>query len=100
MENLLENRDLINRYLELSVKQQFNFDVNLKDEYTFTQNLVSGKPIIATTFSEQMISHPKIKLFLTSMIAEINNGHCTAEFMQYQINNLQEPSSGQMEEII
>ncbi|WP_345201461.1 hypothetical protein [Chryseobacterium ginsengisoli] len=99
MENILENKDLINSYLNLSVLQQFNINIDLKDEYVFTENLVSKKPIIATTFTDRIISYPMIKLFLTALITDINNGNCTIEFIKKRLKYSKESDSQEMEEI-
>ncbi|HCR77712.1 MAG TPA: hypothetical protein DIW37_15185 [Chryseobacterium sp.] len=100
MENLLANKDLINKYLRLVIKQQFNTEIDLRGEYTFTENLVSKKPIIATTFSEKILSQPDIKMVLTSVITEINIGVCTTEQMQKAVEIYPETDSREMQEIV
>ncbi len=87
MENLSENKELINNYLNFIIQQQFNLQIDLTDEYTFIDNLVSRKPIIATTFSDKILSDPEIKMFLTSLITEINTGNCTIKFMKTKMKN-------------
>lgn len=99
MENILENKDLINSYLSLSILQQFNLNIDLKDEYVFTENIVSKKPIIVTTFSGQILSNPPIKMFLTSLITDINNGNCNKDFMKDRLKYFQETDSREMKEI-
>lgn len=100
MENLLANKDLINNYLKLVIKLQFNTEIDLKGEYTFTENLVSKKPIIATTFSERVLSSPDIKTVLTSVITEINIGVCTTEQMRKAVQDYPEADTREMQEIV
>ncbi|WP_294286615.1 hypothetical protein [uncultured Chryseobacterium sp.] len=92
MENLSENKELIKNYLHYIIRQQFNTDIDLTGEYAFTENLVSRKPIIATTFSDKILSDPEMKLFLTSLITEINTGGCTIQSMKTKLRNY--PSEG------
>lgn len=87
MENLSENKELIKNYIHLIIKQQFNIQIDLTGEYTFTENLVSRKPIIATTFSDKILSDPEIKMFLTSLITEINTGNCSIQSMKMKLRN-------------
>ncbi|KAA0129664.1 hypothetical protein FY557_05020 [Chryseobacterium sp. SN22] len=87
MENLSENKELINNYLNYIIQQQFNTQIDLTDEYTFIENLVSRKPIIATTFSDKILSDPEIKRFLTSLITEINTGSCSIQSMKMKLRN-------------
>jgi hypothetical protein len=88
MENILENKELINSYLSLSVQKQFNLKIDLKGEYAFAENLVSKRTIIAATFSDKILSHPIIKMFLTSIISQINNGNCDTDFIKNQLKTL------------
>ncbi len=87
MENLSENKELIKSYLHHIIRQQFNTEIDLTDEYTFTENLVSRKPIIATTFSDKILSDPEMKRFLTSLITEINTGSCSIQSMKMKLRN-------------
>lgn len=73
MESMEQNKEIIAYYLALSVKQQFNIDLDLTDEFIFTENIVSKKTIIAPTFSERILSQPEIKEFLSALISDINN---------------------------
>lgn len=95
MENLSKHKELINNYINFSIQQQFRITVDLKDEYTFTENLVSKKPIIATTFSDKILADSEIKMFLTSLITEINTGNCSTEMMRNQL----EADSQEMQEM-
>ncbi|WP_306620982.1 hypothetical protein [Chryseobacterium ginsenosidimutans] len=85
MENIFENKDLINRYLILSVWQQFNLKIDLKGEYIFAENIVSKKTIIAATFSDKILSQPIIKTFLSSIITQINIGNLDTDFIKNQL---------------
>ncbi|GEN74345.1 hypothetical protein [Chryseobacterium hagamense] len=87
MENLSENKELINKYINYIIQQQFSAPVDLTGEYTFTENLVSRKPIIATTFSDKILSDPEMKRFLTSLITEINTGNCSIQSMKMKLTN-------------
>ncbi|MCX8525631.1 hypothetical protein OF897_17085 [Chryseobacterium formosus] len=73
MENMTQNKDLLEYYLSLNVKQQFNIDLDLKDEFIFTENLVSKNTIIAPTFSDKILLQHDIKEFLSALISDINN---------------------------
>lgn len=83
-------KELIRKYLTRCIKLQFNLDVDLQNEYTLTENIVSKKTIIARTFSDKILSKPGLKLFLTSLITEINNAKCSKEFMIGKIKSLPE----------
>lgn len=100
MENVSKNINLINSYLALSVKRQFNVEVDLTDEYMFVENLVSKKPIVATTFSEKILSKPDLKMFLSSLITELNYEKCDPGFIIERLNHLQESDSRKTKKII
>jgi hypothetical protein len=88
MENILENKELINSYLSLSIQKQFNLNIDLKGEYAFAENLVSKRTIIAATFSDKILANPLIKMFLTSIITQINIGSCDTDFIKDQLKIL------------
>ncbi|SIS58359.1 hypothetical protein SAMN05421639_10925 [Chryseobacterium shigense] len=90
MENMLQNIDLIHRYLSVSIIDQFCLNVDLEGEYIFTQNIISKKIIIATTFTDQILSHPQLKLFLSALIAEINSGRCTVDLLRQRMRHFEE----------
>lgn len=92
MENMTQNKDILEYYLSLNVKQQFNIDLDLKDEFIFTENLVSKKTIIAPTFSDKILSQHDIKEFLSALISDINNEE------QPRIGRISEPE--QMRDIV
>lgn len=73
MESIKQTKEVVEYYLTLSIKQQFNLDLDLKDEFILTENLVSKKLIIAPTFSEKILNNPEIKDFLHALISDINN---------------------------
>ncbi len=83
-----EIKMMIKKYLTISVKSQFDLDINLEKEYALTENLVSKKTIIAPTFTKKILSRPGLKLFLTSIITEINNEKCSMEFILNKIKSL------------
>lgn len=85
MENMLQNMDLIHRYLSAGITNQFGFSMDLEGEYTFAQNIVSKKMIIATTFTSKILSNPQLKLFLSALISEINHGKCTFDIIRERI---------------
>lgn len=97
MENIRQNSELLKRYLTLSIRKQFGLDIDLTDEYTFTENLVSKKTIIAPTFSEKILLNQQIKLYLNSIITEINYGNCTIESIKSRVRNQKETDSEQTE---
>lgn len=90
---------LLNNYLALSVKHHFDLEIDMNDEYGFAENLVSKKTIIAPTFSEKILSDPSVKMFLSSLITEINNENCTEEMIKERLENLQK-SRLEMKKII
>ncbi|WP_415327601.1 hypothetical protein [Chryseobacterium sp. MMS23-Vi53] len=100
MENISENINLINSYLTLSIQQQFNIKVDLEGEYVFAENLVSKKPIIATTFSEKILAEPDLKMFLCSLITELNNEKCNPYFIKDRLQYIQESESRGTKKII
>ncbi|WP_080778847.1 hypothetical protein [Chryseobacterium phocaeense] len=100
MENMLQNMDLIHRYLSAGITNQFGFSMDLEGEYTFAQNIVSKKTIIAPTFSYKILSHPQLKLFLSAMMTEINTGKYTAENLQERIEHYEELSQPTIRRII
>ncbi|MCD0478746.1 hypothetical protein LPB90_09765 [Chryseobacterium sp. LC2016-29] len=87
MEITEQNKDTIEYYLALNIQQQFGRHIDLKDEFTFTENLVSKKTIIAPTFSDKILSQPEIKEFLSALISDINNEEQTRKLP----NSDQEP---------
>lgn len=92
-----EIRKMIRNYLTSCVKSQFDMDINLEKEYILTENLVSKKTIIAPTFTNEILSRPDIKLFLTSLITEINNEKCSREFIMEKMKSAKESDSQQVE---
>jgi len=92
--NTLTIKNLIKKYLTQSIRLQFNMDIDLKGEYTFTRNIVSKKTIIAATFSEKILSKPGLKMFLASLITEINNERCSMEFIMEKVRSLKKFSPG------
>lgn len=87
MEKILKNINLIHKYLSISIADEFNLNLDLRGEYVPTQNIVSKKMIIATTFSIRILSEPQLKLFLSALISEINSGKCSIDFMKERIKN-------------
>lgn len=83
MENLEQNKDIVAYYLALSVKQQFNIDIDLTNEFIFTENLVSKKIIIAPTFSDKILSVPELKEFLSALISYMNNEQQSEKLPQH-----------------
>lgn len=92
-------RRMIKKYLTISIKSQFDLDINLEKEYALTENLVSKKTIIAPTFTKKILSKPGLKLFLTSLITEINNEKCSTEFILEKIHSLRGNDSQHMQMI-
>lgn len=92
-----EIRKLIRKYLTISVKSQFDLDIDLEKEYALAENLVSKKTIVAPTFTKKILSRPGLKLFLTSIITEINNEKCSMEFILGKIKSLRGNDSQQMQ---
>jgi len=90
-------KKMIKKYLTISVKSQFNIDINLEKEYALTENLVSKKTIIAPTFTKKILSKPGLKLFLTSLITEINNERCSIEFILEKMKSLRGNDFQQMQ---
>ncbi|ANF52821.1 hypothetical protein A0O34_20895 [Chryseobacterium glaciei] len=76
-----ENKYLVYEYLVLSIKKNFNLEINLFNEYILAKNIVSKTRIIVPTFSDKIISNPRIKMFLTALILNLNH-------MNYNITDL------------
>lgn len=93
-------KKLLNNYLTLSVKHHFDLDIDMDEEYGFAENLVSKRTIIAPTFSEKILSDPSIKMFLSSLITEINYEKCTTEMIRERLENLQRMRSEEMKKIV
>jgi hypothetical protein len=89
MTSLIKIKELITKYLTQSIKLHFNLDIGLNNEYTLTENIVSKKTIVVRTFSNKISSKPDLKMFLTSLITEINNEKCSIAFMIGKMNSLQ-----------
>lgn len=100
MERSKENKELINSYLTLSIKQHFGINMDVGSEYTFAENLVSKKMIIATTFTEKILSQPQIKLLLSSLITELNYEKCSIDFIKEKLNHLSELNAENRQKII
>ncbi len=94
-----EIKKLIRNYLTSCVKSQFDIDIDLEKEYMLTENLVSKKTIIAPTFTNEILSNADLKLFLTSLVTEINNEKCSIEFIKEKMRSAKESDSQQMEMI-
>lgn len=94
-----EIKRMIKKYLTICVKSQFDIDINLEKEYALTENLVSKKTIIAPTFTKKILSKPGLKLFLTSIITEINNEKCSMDFILERIKSLRGNDSQQIQMI-
>lgn len=76
-----ENKYLVYEYLVLSIRKNFNLDLSLFNEYILAKNIVSKTRIIVPTFSDKITSNPRIKMFLTALILNLNH-------MNYNITDL------------
>jgi len=97
MKTTQANKELINRYLRESIKQYFGQQMDLSGEYTFAENLVSKKIIIAPTFTEQILADPELKMFLTSLINELNYEKCSIDFIKEKFSHHTESASEEEE---
>lgn len=100
MDNILKNIDLIHRYLSYSIRDQFKLRIDLNSEYIFTQNIVSKKTIIATTFTRKILFDPQLKLFLSALICEINSGRCTINLIREKIRYFEEIENQGIKKIV
>ncbi|MGO4708692.1 hypothetical protein AB4Y90_06145 [Chryseobacterium sp. 2TAF14] len=93
-------KKLLNSYLALCIKQQLGLEVDLTDQYDFAENLVSKKNIIAPTFTEKVLSDNELKMFLSSLITELNNEKCSADDIKERLKKLQHPQTEEIKRII
>ncbi|WP_144281716.1 hypothetical protein [Chryseobacterium echinoideorum] len=85
-------KDLLNDYFKLSIKQQFNIDLNTECEFSLIENLVSKKVIVAPTFSDQITENSDLKQFFNAMINEINLENCEKTIIEARIKEMQNNS--------
>lgn len=90
--NTKMEKDLLNDYFKLSIKQQFNIDLNTECEFSLIENLVSKKVIVAPTFSNEITEHSDLKQFFTAMINEINLENCDQSVIETRIRTMLESS--------
>ncbi|MBO6183117.1 MAG: hypothetical protein J6O88_00295 [Chryseobacterium sp.] len=91
---------LLNNYLALCVKQQLGLNVDLTDQYDFAENLVSKKNIIAPTFTDKVLSNNELKMFLSSLITELNYEKCSADDIRERLENLQKSHFEEIKKIV
>lgn len=93
-------KKLLNNYLALCVKQQLGLNVDLSDQYDFAENLVSKKNIIAPTFTEKVLSNHELKMFLSSLITELNNEKCSANDIKERLENLKKYHLDEIKKVV
>ncbi|MFL9832608.1 hypothetical protein [Chryseobacterium terrae] len=93
-------KKLLNDYLALCVKKQLNLDVDLNNQYDFAENLVSKKTIIAPTFTDEVFSNNELKMFLSSLITELNNENCNTDEIRERLRKLQPLETEELKKIV
>ncbi|AZA54654.1 hypothetical protein [Chryseobacterium sp. G0201] len=88
-----ENKYLVYEYLVLSIRKNFNLDINLFNEYTVAKNIVSKARIIVPTFSDKVIGNPRIKVYLTALILGLNHMNYTISDLKKEIEYLKNSDS-------
>ena len=91
---------LLNNYLALCVKQQLGLVIDLTDQYDFAENLVSKKSIIAPTFTDVVLSNNELKMFLSSLIIELNYEKCSADDIKERLENLKKSHFEEIKKIV
>lgn len=72
MIDLLSFKKLVIRYLEFLITEDFKKFYDLSFEIIFTENIVSKKVIVVSNFSEQIIKDGDLKIYLETVITNIN----------------------------
>lgn len=72
MNDLLDFKELVIRYLQFLIAEDFNKSHDLLNDVIFTENIISKKTIIVQNFSEQINSNPDLKKYLEAVINNIN----------------------------
>lgn len=88
-----ENKYLVYEYLVLSIKKNFNLEINLFNEYILAKNIVSKTRIIVPTFSDKIIGNPRIKMFLTALILNLNHMNYNLTDLKKEIEYLKNSDS-------
>ncbi|MCS3531707.1 hypothetical protein [Chryseobacterium sp. JUb7] len=88
-----ENRDLVYEYLILNIRKNFNLDINLLNEYILVKNIVSKTMIIVPTFSDKITVHPNLKVFLSTLIFQLNSIEYNLEDLERELNYLRNRDS-------
>lgn len=69
---MLSFKKLVIRYLEFLITEDFNKSYDLSFEIIFTDNIVSKKIVVVSNFSEQIIEDGDLKIYLETVITNIN----------------------------
>lgn len=93
-------KSMLNNYLALCVKQQLGLNVDLTDQYDFAENLVSKKSIIAPTFTDKVLYNNQLKIFLSSLISELNYEKCSADDIKERLENLKKSHLDEIKKVV
>ncbi|UZT98736.1 hypothetical protein ODZ84_03955 [Chryseobacterium fluminis] len=88
-----ESRDLVYEYLILNIKKNFNLEMNLLNEYILASNIVSKRKIIVPTFSDKVTAHPNLKIFLSTLIFQLNSIEYSLEELKNKVHYLRNRDS-------
>lgn len=91
--NTVMEKSLLNEYFELTIKKQFDIDINAECEFSLLENLVSKKMIVAPTFSEKINENQDLKRFFHAMINEINLEIYDRKFIEKRISDIIDENS-------
>ncbi|KQT35806.1 hypothetical protein ASG22_01945 [Chryseobacterium sp. Leaf405] len=81
MSNLFDFKEVVIRYLEFLIAEDFNISYDLFNEIIFTENIVSKEIIVVQNFSEQIVKNAALKNYLDIVISNINFKIITREDM-------------------
>ncbi|MFZ4929022.1 hypothetical protein [Chryseobacterium sp. Mn2064] len=71
--HLARDKQMIDEYFRLMVKNELNLDMNFSNEYLITKNIVSKKLILVKTFSDTIPINSPLYFLLNSLFHKINN---------------------------
>ena len=72
--HLARDKQIIDEYFRLIVKNELNFNMNFSNEYIITKNIVSKKLILVKTFSDSIQINSPLYFLLNSLFHKINAG--------------------------
>lgn len=71
---LARDKEIIDEYFSLIVKDELDISMNFSNEYIITENIVSKKQILVKTFSDFIRINSPLYFLLQALIHKINSG--------------------------